>query len=78
MAKLELISEENNDPANYYYGEYSQGTYWTNYKVFRITTDSGEEVFFKVGQSFNSYGDASGMSGPELVEPKEATVVSWQ
>lgn len=78
MSKIEFVEKIDNKPPLDYYGDYPQGTEWTNWDIYRVTTDSGEEIYIKIGRTYNSYGSEIGANAPQICSPVQKTITVWQ
>jgi hypothetical protein len=76
--KIEFVETIDNKPSLTYYGEYDQGTTWTNWNVYKLTDAAGNITYFKIGQIYNSYGSQEGSTKPELCTPVTRTVTAWE
>lgn len=78
IVRIEFVEEvDRKPPVDSYYGEYSQGTEWTNDKIYRLVSDSGEDQYIAIGTTYGSYGSAIGTVEPKLVKPTQKTVNVW-
>jgi hypothetical protein len=81
ITRIEFVEEVDNTPSvkDGYDGDYSQGTVWTNWKIYRLVGSSAEpDQYIRVGQVYNSYGNEEGSTGPELVTKGTKMVTVWQ
>lgn len=77
--KIEFIETIDNTPDNSYgYGEYSQGTEWTNWDIYKLTDAAGNITHFKIGKIFGSYGSQIESTKPVLCSPVTKTIVAWE
>lgn len=79
-AKIEFVETVDNSPSDQfdYYGEYPQGTEWTNWDIYRFTTPDGQEFYFKSGKVYNSYGNQDGSAHPVLCKRSTKVINVWE
>ncbi len=79
-ARIEFVESIDNAPSGHfdYYGEYPQGTEWTNWDVYKLTTSNGEVIYFKTGKIYNSYGNQDGSCPPVICKKTTKVVNTWE
>jgi hypothetical protein len=78
--KIEKVETIDNTPSvsSYNYGEYDQGTEWTNWDIYKLTDAAGNITHFKIGRVFGSYGGQIESTGPVLCTPVTRTITAWE
>lgn len=75
---IEFVEEvDRKPPVDSYYGEYTQGTEWTNDKIYRLVSANGEDQYIAIGTVYGSYGTALRVLEPKLVKPTAQTINVW-
>lgn len=77
ITKIEFLETTTERPGSDYY-DLPMGTTWTDYDIYVLTHEDGSTQYIKIGKVFNSYGDQSGSTAPQLVNPKTVSVNVWE